>query len=315
MSRCFKKCNIFKLFNPKFYKNKKSLTIVQLEHTPQNTKIERKNIKIEEEIINFNIEDYKHKKLMEGTYSMLFCINKNNKKYTCKKINKKNVNRCLDELTNIQILKGSRLPNFHDFRSSQDHFYLLYDFIPGNDLYTVLDHHESKIKRNFKLIATIIYEITLGLKELFLQNKIHLDLKPENIIISSLKPVKLTLIDLEFCKNINVIKRISYSGTLGWSSPEVILYNTFYYNTDIWSLGLILYTLFTGKMLFVANTKQEYINALMTYTNLKDIANLNIKNTTKNGYNLLYNMIHPKHIFRYSIDEVLQSDFLKLVDK
>tara|TARA_Y100000590_G_scaffold392010_1_gene469119 strand:- start:1271 stop:2323 length:1053 start_codon:yes stop_codon:yes gene_type:complete len=264
----------------------------------------------------FNIENYKHEFLEKGSCAtMLYCITIDNKKYTCKKFEKKNVDRFLVELDNIKTLKGKRLPDYYDLKADLSHFYILYNFVPGEDLYYSFSKNKKIIKKNHKLIAEIIYEIALGLKELFLQNYIHLDIKPENIIISSLNPVKLTIIDLAYCQNLSKKNRKTNKGTYGWTSPEIILYNTYYYNTDIWSLGLILYLLLTGKMLFNTNDKYEYFDCIADFTNLHGVEDLDVKNIPNNALYLLDNMIQNIHTYRYTIDQVLKSSFLKQVDK
>ena len=73
---------------------------------------------------------------------------------------------------------------------------------------------------------------------------IHRDIKPSNVLINSLGNVKIS--DFGLIKNV-INSDKTMSGTLIYSSPERYDNNYFDTSADIWSLGLIVSELFTGK--------------------------------------------------------------------
>ena len=90
----------------------------------------------------------------------------------------------------------------------------------------------------------------------------HRDLKPENILINYIDKNKIDfdikLTDFGYSsKNINSsINNHSNVGTDQYRAPEV---DNFLYNNkcDLWSLGVILYELYTNKYIFYSQNKKE----------------------------------------------------------
>jgi serine/threonine protein kinase len=84
----------------------------------------------------------------------------------------------------------------------------------------------------------------------------HRDLKPDNILITSEKQVKL--IDLAFgIKQLNKnSKHFGFVGTLSYMAPEIILKKECLpMPTDMWSFGVIMVKLATGKTPFQGNLR------------------------------------------------------------
>ena len=79
--------------------------------------------------------------------------------------------------------------------------------------------------RESTTLATIVKEITYGLDALFKHNYVHLDIKFENIIIKKTKPIQIKIIDLAYCRKLNVKNNFyNHCGTYGYiASPEVII--------------------------------------------------------------------------------------------
>ena len=91
----------------------------------------------------------------------------------------------------------------------------------------------------------------------FIHNKgiSHRDLKPENILINPKKRM-IKLIDFGFgIKQISKsTKHFSFVGTLSYMAPEVVAKRECMPQpTDLWSLGVILVKMYTGKSPFKGN--------------------------------------------------------------
>jgi signal transduction histidine kinase len=79
-----------------------------------------------------------------------------------------------------------------------------------------------------------------GLAALHHQNVAHGDLKPDNLIVSSLDPPLLKLVDFG-------LAGVTTGGTLAWAAPERLRRNPSSPASDVYAAGLILWTMLYGK--------------------------------------------------------------------
>ncbi|CAD8101871.1 unnamed protein product [Paramecium sonneborni] len=117
---------------------------------------------------------------------------------------------------------------------------------------------------NEQIIATITYNILMGLQYLHQQkHQLHRDIKPENILINSSGQIKVT--DFGISKQLENTIAIArtFVGTLMYMSPERTEGKNYSYASDIWSLGLIIYEMATGKHPYsVQNKQMTYIQMI-----------------------------------------------------
>lgn len=114
----------------------------------------------------------------------------------------------------------------------------LKDFIEENDL-----HLQDKIK--------IAGEIAQGIKAAHENGIIHRDIKSRNIMIGTQNRVKIMdfgLASLEGTES--SLTKDTTAGTTAYMSPEQLRGNEADHRSDIWSYGVVLYELFTGKLPF-----------------------------------------------------------------
>lgn len=87
------------------------------------------------------------------------------------------------------------------------------------------------------------------------QNVIHRDIKPENIMVDKNHRVKL--LDFGLSKNAKGVKDQQICGTPFYMAPEMILGEYYDTQVDVWSLGVLLYSIVSGHMPFPAETQDE----------------------------------------------------------
>lgn len=258
-----------------------------------------------EEVLNIDISLCSQNFLGSGHYGNCYKITMHGKDYTCKKIKKSKKSNYKNEVNTLKSLTSTEyLPEYcASFTNFLSHF-ILYNFIEGEDLYQSLHNGFFELKNKNKVLR-VVHEISNGLFELFNHNLVHLDIKLENVILINKNPIRIKIIDLENCQKINN-KSNTYCGTQGYTSPEMILQRKYYYNTDVWSLGVILFMLYTHDNFLdkklVKNKNFNYLEFFDSYNKTYIKNRLLISNCfDKEIYDLLSVMLHKLHVYRISI--------------
>ncbi|MFZ1789813.1 MAG: protein kinase [Saprospiraceae bacterium] len=127
-------------------------------------------------------------------------------------------------------------------------------FYPDGSLRDILSNSFDQLTEENKI--EIIHGIIAGLTHLHNHNIIHRDLKPNNIMIVKYNNHYVPkIIDFGLSKVVDEINKSFTSnsfagGTLDYSSPEQLTNGVIGKSTDIWSLGVIIYEVWTGQKIF-----------------------------------------------------------------
>lgn len=195
-------------------------------------------------------------KLGEGSYGAVYRVkHKDLKVYRAmKKItgsgNIKDKSK-LDEITNeIELLKSMDHPNIvkiFEFYNTKEGFFLITEYCAGGELFDKIVKAGTFDEGQ---AAYIMYQLLSAVFYCHNLNIIHRDLKPENILVESEEKnnyLNIKVIDFGTAKLFDKNKSESkVIGSAYYIAPEVLngKYNE---KCDIWSSGVILYILLTGK--------------------------------------------------------------------
>ena len=184
---------------------------------------------------------------------------------------------------------------------------ILYNYIPGIDLFTYLVNNNDISILSKKIIFKNIVKVVKNIHDI---GVFHGDIKLENIICKYNNYRELYLIDFGLSREceINVEYQINKCfGTAPYIAPE--LYNNYYcLKSDIWSLGCILYILIFNCLPFSNNKLQYQIiqNDIHNFIN-------KIKNTSKHLDNslfeLIFGMLEPDLKKRFNIEEIINHNW------
>ena len=179
-------------------------------------------------INNINFEDkYEIKEeIGQGHFAVVIkCLDKKNKKeYAVKIINKQKLDKedfkfIMHEKNYMKIIKHPNIVSLVEDFENEKYIYLVMEYYKGGDLFS------------------------------YIYNR---DLKPENIVFGESEDISsLTIIDLGVAITLSEGQTSnSHIGALEYTSPEVLTGKPYGKGIDVWSVGIILYTLFTLGSVF-----------------------------------------------------------------
>ncbi len=151
----------------------------------------------------------------------------------------------------------------YDIGKEQDFCFIAREYIDGNPLEVQrLINHKINWERTLK----ICLDIAQTLKYTHEQNIFHGRLQPNNIFMTNNNEVKLT----DFQITSFAIPLNSYQGSipksLSYSAPEQIENSTFDHQSDIFSLGVIMYEMLTDVNPFADDNRDKLFNNIMNKT-------------------------------------------------
>lgn len=161
------------------------------------------------------------------------------------------------ELNNSKIIQVFGLENF------KDRLFLILEDFEGESLADLI----KKRKIDLETFLWIAIELAHGIAAIHHQQIIHKDIKPQNIIVNlATKQVKIidfgtsTLLSREIQQ---VVTPENLEGTIAYISPEQTgrMTQSVDYRTDIYSLGVTLYEMITGKLPFQSKDFIELVYA------------------------------------------------------
>ncbi|KAJ5189141.1 hypothetical protein N7472_008155 [Penicillium cf. griseofulvum] len=189
-------------------------------------------------------------------------------KVAIKIILKKNVrgneNMVYDELEMLQSLQHPHIVSFVDWFESKDKFYIVTQLATGGELFDrICDYGKFTEKDASQTIRQVLDAVNY----LHKRNIVHRDLKPENLLyLTRAADSQLVLADFGIAKMLHDPSEIltSMAGSFGYAAPEVMLKQGHGKAVDMWSLGVITYTLLCGYSPFRAENLTDLIEECRT---------------------------------------------------
>ena len=174
------------------------------------------------------------------------------------KINRRAVKGFLQEAKMLKKLNHPNIIQVIDFGEKDRTPYTVMEYINGEDLKKLLLHKKTKKLQGYDLIL----QIGRGLDYLHENNIIHQDIKPENILVSKNNEVKIVDFGLARYNRLSIFSRNRFiDGTPTYMSPEQIRKRHTDKRTDIYSYGITIYEMLTGKVPYQANDKNAIMRA------------------------------------------------------
>ncbi|XP_052566288.1 obscurin isoform X5 [Culex pipiens pallens] len=132
---------------------------------------------------------------------------------------------------------------------------LVMEKLQGADVLTYLS---SRSEYSEQVVATIIGQVLDGLQYLHWRGICHLDLQPDNIVMSSVRQVQIKLVDFGAAQQVTKLgAKVPNLGWLDFTSPEVLNSEAAYPQTDIWTVGCLAYLFLSANSPFHGGDEAE----------------------------------------------------------
>lgn len=137
--------------------------------------------------------------------------------------------------------------------------YIVMEFVEGDTLAQMMKKHRLSAAQ----IKHIIYYAAIGLDHAHQKGVFHRDVKPENLMVSKTGIVKVMDFGIARIVESTLTKTGSLIGTPAYMSPEHVNGEKIDARSDVFSLGVILYELLTGKKPFTGETMSSLMFAII----------------------------------------------------
>ena len=207
-----------------------------------------------------------------------------------------------NEIALLRLLKHKNVMRLYETFSTDKYLLIVMELCSGGDLLTYV----RKRRRISEPVAKVIFkELMDGLKYCHEKGIVHRDIKLDNILLDELGHVKIG----DFGVSKKTAKgKLMYDrcGTPAYIAPEMLTDKGYEgEKVDVWSAGVVLYTMIYGNFPFKADNVEELENLITagSYTLPDDIS--------VESRSLLLKIFDQNPLTRLSIDQVLAHPWLK----
>ena len=200
------------------------------------------------------------------------------------------------ELYLAKKLSHQNIARFYDVIEDGDDVYIVMEYLSGGSLLTYANTHPN---RNEDINCEIFCQLLNGLDYLHnVARVVHRDIKLENIMFDANHVPKF--IDFGFARTFSEDDQYlsTICGSLFYVPPEMIHERKYDKSADIWSLGVVLFGLVTGRLPFYNTSTLELVEAITTKEPHYS------RNTSANLRDLLSLMLIKDPSKRITIEEI-----------
>ena len=164
------------------------------------------------------------------------------------------------EARSLAALQHENIVHVYDFHKIRGAHFIVMEYVEGTDLYDLLDRCG---RLPYDVAAVIAMQVARAIDYIHFHGILHRDIKPANIMLSRQGAVKLMDFGIAQDKNYEDLTEIGTGiGTPSYMSPEQIVGDRLDARSDIFSLGIVLYQMATGRKPFVEDDQQTVMQKI-----------------------------------------------------
>jgi serine/threonine-protein kinase len=174
------------------------------------------------------------------------------------------VERFEREAVHLAMLQHENVVHIYDYRLDGPQPYMVIEYLEGVDLYDILQRH-GRVPEDVALVVG--YEVARALDYVHNRDVIHRDIKPANVMLTAQGGVKVMDFGIaRLGEKGDLTEAGSGVGTPAFMSPEQVVGDPLDGRTDLWSLGVVLYHLVTGRKPFQEDGQQTVLQKIRLET-------------------------------------------------
>ena len=159
-------------------------------------------------------------------------------------------------------IQNPRVMRIHERPVKSKFLYHIAEFVEGQTLRQWISDHPRPSIEEVRWIAN---DLVRALRAMHRQQMLHLDVKPENVMIDLSGNVKLIDFGAVYVTGFDevVTDNSLPEGAVGYAAPEILLNQPATESSDLYSLGVVVYEMLTGKLPFstpLATSQSAWLN-------------------------------------------------------
>ncbi|GAB6018704.1 hypothetical protein CHUAL_000380 [Chamberlinius hualienensis] len=203
-------------------------------------------------------------------------------------------------------LRHEKIPTLHAAYHQGSMSILIMEKLHGCDVLTYLTRGKDYTEDT---VAKITAQVLDALEYLHFRRIIHLDVQPDNVVVSDLSSARVKLVDFGSAQRVTNYQpsRIEKKGNAEYLAPEVLSGEDVSIHADVWMLGVLTYILLSGVSPFKGETAKDTTNNV-TYVRYR-FEHLH-KEITQESQRFLMAIFKKTPIKRPTADECLELKWL-----
>ena len=166
----------------------------------------------------------------------------------------------------VAMLSHPNIVSFYDVSRTPDVDYIVMELIEG---ITLKQYMKSQGVLKIKESVHFATQIAKALSHAHSKGIVHRDIKPQNIMICMDGSVKVADFGIAYLENMQVDEHKTTVGSVHYISPEQAKGLTVDARTDIYSLGVMMYEMFTGQLPYIGDSAESIARQHVTGTPIK----------------------------------------------
>ena len=165
----------------------------------------------------------------------------------------------LDEARTAAMLSDQNIVAVYDFETHNHTVYLIMEYVEGLTLSELLRDHDEEL--SLDIIAAVLEDVAHALSTAHENQVLHLDIKPDNVLINRNGQCKVTDFGLATLADSQGFGTAG-GGTIGYMPPEQMQQGNLDASCDQWALASIMYEMLSGSNPFVAPDLKKALAAI-----------------------------------------------------